>query len=132
MITKHFSSLKKVRQKKKRNAKRTFLIEYLKVAICFIGPLLQHWIVGAVFQREIMERRYGSGPEYLATELAYPQGIRRGLLAALAFFFAINWTANGGQHDFIIGCTWFVAAWASYTESIELYVLLKQNRPSTT
>ena len=42
VITKHFSSLKKVRQKKKRNAKRTFLIEYLKVAICFIGPLLQH------------------------------------------------------------------------------------------
>ena len=61
-----------------------------------------------------MERRYGPGPEYLATELAYPQGIRRVLLAALSFFFAIDWTANGGQHDFIIGCTWFVAAWASY------------------
>ena len=61
-----------------------------------------------------MERRHGAGPEYLATELAYPQGIRRGLLAALAFFFAIDWTANGGQHDFIVGCTWFVAVWASY------------------
>mgnify|MGYP001158378083 FL=1 len=80
----------------------------------FYWTSLTALIVGAVFQREIMERRYGSGPEYLATELAYPQGIRRGLLAALAFFFAINWTANGGQHDFIIGCTWFVAAWASY------------------
>ena len=80
----------------------------------FYWTSLTALIVGAVFQREIMERRYGPGAEYLATELAYPQGIRRGLLAALAFFFAIDWTANGGQHDFIIGCTWFVAVWASY------------------
>ena len=34
-------------------------------------------IVGAVFQREILERKYDDGPEYLAAELAYPQGARR-------------------------------------------------------
>ena len=50
----------------------------------------------------------------LAMELAYPQGIRRGLVGSISILLCINWTANGGQHDFIIGCTWFVAAWASY------------------
>jgi hypothetical protein len=61
-----------------------------------------------------MERRYETGPEYLAMELAYPQGIRRGLVAILAFYLAVDWTANAGQGDFIIGCAWFIAAWASY------------------
>jgi len=80
----------------------------------FYWTSLTALIVGAVFQREIMERRYGPGPEYLAMELAYPQGLRRGLVAVIAFFFAVNWSANNGQHDFIIGCAWFIAAWASY------------------
>ena len=80
----------------------------------FYWTSLTALIVGAVFQREILERRHGPGPEYLAMELAYPQGIRRGLVAAIAFFFAVDWSANGGQHDFVIGCAWFIAAWASY------------------
>ena len=80
----------------------------------FYWTSLTALIVGAVFQREIMERRYGPGPQHLAMELAYPQGLRRGLVAVVAFFFAINWSANNGQHDFIIGCAWFIAAWASY------------------
>lgn len=80
----------------------------------FYWTSLTALIVGAVFQREIMERRYGPGPEYLAMELAYSQGLRRGLVAVIAFFFAVNWSANNGQHDFIIGCAWFIAAWASY------------------
>ena len=80
----------------------------------FYWTSLTALIVGAVLQREIMERRYSPGPEYLAMELAYPQGIRRGFVALLAFFFAVDWTANGSQHDFIIGCAWFIAAWASY------------------
>ena len=114
VITKHFSSLKKVRQKKEKERQKNLSDRVFESGNLFYWTSLTALIVGAVFQREIMERRYGSGPEYLATELAYPQGIRRGLLAALAFFFAINWTANGGQHDFIIGCAWFIAAWASY------------------
>ena len=89
--------------------------EYLKYSSYEISILSTLPIfVGAVFQREIMERRYGPGPEYLAMELAYPQGLRRGLVAVISFFFAVNWSANNGQHDFIIGCAWFIAAWASY------------------
>lgn len=80
----------------------------------FYWTSLTALLVGAVFQREILERRHGTGPEHLAMELAYPQGVRRGLVAILAFYLAVDWTANGGQGDFIIGCAWFIAAWASY------------------
>ena len=80
----------------------------------FYWTSLTALIVGAVFQREIMERRYGPGPEHLAMELAYPQAIRRGVVAILAFYLAVDWISNGGQHDFMIGCAWFIAAWASY------------------
>jgi hypothetical protein len=61
-----------------------------------------------------MERRYETGPEFLAMELAYPQGLRRGIIALLTFVVAVNWTANGGQSDFIIGATFFVSTWAAY------------------
>ena len=80
----------------------------------FYWTSLTALIVGAVFQREILERRLNTGPEYLAMELAYPQGIRRGFISLVAFFLAITWTADGGQHDFIIGCTWFIGFWAMY------------------
>ncbi len=71
-------------------------------------------IVGAVFQREIMERRYGPGPEYLASELAYPQGLRRLLISLVALVIAVNWSASGTQHPFIVGVVWFISAWAAY------------------
>ena len=80
----------------------------------FYWTSLTALIVGAVLQREILERRHNTGPEYLAMELAYPQGIRRGFISLVAFFLAITWTADGGQHDFIIGCTWFIGFWAMY------------------
>ena len=80
----------------------------------FYWTSLTALLVGAVFQREIMERRYETGPEFLAMELAYPQGLRRGLIALVTFVMAVNWTANGGQDDFIIGATFFVSAWATY------------------
>ena len=71
-------------------------------------------IVGAVFQREVMERRYGTGPEYLASELAYPQGIWRFFISLVALVIAVNWTAAGTQHPFIVGVTWFISVWAAY------------------
>ena len=70
-------------------------------------------IIGAVFQREILERRYDEGPEPLATELAYPQGIRRGGASLLALAVAITWTADG-VNWFLSGTAYFCAAWAAY------------------
>ena len=80
----------------------------------FYWTTLTALIVGAVYQREILERRYGPGPEHLAMELAYPQGIRRSLTSIIAFVIAVDWTANSSQADFFIGIAWFVAFWAAY------------------
>ena len=103
------SEAEKEKERQKKLSDRVFESGNL-----FYWTSLTALIVGAVFQREIMERRYGPGPEYLAMELAYPQGLRRGLVAVISFFFAVNWSANNGQHDFIIGCARFIAAWALY------------------
>ena len=89
-------------------------------------------LVGAVFQKEILERRYGDGPEYLATELAYPQAMRRGLLSIASFVVGVRWLSSDTAisfppasivHEgtritdltgFLTGCAFFLSAWAAY------------------
>ena len=89
-------------------------------------------IVGAVFQREVLERRYDDGPEFLATELAYPQAIRRGVLSIASFVVGVRWMASDASISFppssiveegtrttdltgfAIGCAFFLSAWAAY------------------
>ena len=79
-------------------------------------------LVGAVFQREVLERRYGEGPEFLATELAYPQGARRALVSIVSFYLAVRWAASDGSMsfqgvdflDFVVGLTFLISAWAAY------------------
>ncbi|MFL2493224.1 MAG: choice-of-anchor V domain-containing protein [Candidatus Thalassarchaeum sp.] len=89
-------------------------------------------LVGAVAQREVLERRYGDGPEYLAMELAYPQAIRRGLLSIASFLIGVRWMSSDTAisfppssivHEgtrttdltgFLIGCAFFLSAWAAY------------------
>ncbi|RZD33641.1 MAG: hypothetical protein CXT72_07395 [Methanobacteriota archaeon] len=71
-------------------------------------------IVGAVVQREIFDRKYGEKPEYLSSELAYPQGLRRGLVAILSFYFGVKWLSEGNVSDFSVGMTLFVSGWAFY------------------
>ena len=89
-------------------------------------------LVGAVFQKEILERRYGDGPEYLAMELAYPQAMRRGLLSIASFVVGVRWLSSDTAisfppasivHEgtritdltgFLTGCAFFLSAWAAY------------------
>jgi len=89
-------------------------------------------IVGAVFQREILERRYDEGPDFLAYELAYPQAIRRGVLSIASFVVGVRWMASDTSISFpplsiveegtrtydltgfAIGCSFFLSAWAAY------------------
>ncbi len=98
----------------------------------FFWTSLVALIVGGVFQREILERRYGEGPEYLAKELAYPEGMWRGLGALVTFYLGYRWTVNdaiiefppqslvgegAGVTDlteFIIGSLFFTSAWCIY------------------
>ena len=89
-------------------------------------------LVGAVFQKEILERRYGDGPEYLAMELAYPQAMRIGLLSIASFVVGVRWLSSDAAisfppasivHEgtritdltgFLTGCAFFLSAWAAY------------------
>mgnify|MGYP000898639895 CR=1 FL=1 len=88
----------------------------------FYWTSLTALIIGAVVQKEILERKYEDGPEFLASELAYPQGLRRAALSSLAFYFAVTW-ANSATPisfqgvdftDFATGTAFFVSAWAAY------------------
>lgn len=79
-------------------------------------------IVGAVVQREILERKYEDGPEYLAAELAYPQGVRRSFVAILSFYLAVSWAASDSPMyfqavdfaKFATGTAFFIGVWATY------------------
>jgi len=79
-------------------------------------------IIGAVVQKEILERRYGDGPEFLASELAYPQGLRRAVFSAIPFYFGVKWASSTSPMtfqgvdftDFATGTAFFISAWAAY------------------
>ena len=75
--------------------------------------LLVALIVGAVFQKEILERRYDEGPEPLALELAYPQATRRAIACLIALYVAVSWTAQD-YNWFLTGVAYFCSAWAAY------------------
>ncbi len=70
-------------------------------------------IVGGVFQRELLERKHGTGPAHLDKQLAYPEGLRRGLLSISLALLALYWLKNdGGAH--LWGTSFFCSAWAAY------------------
>ncbi len=60
----------------------------------FFWTSLTALLVGALVQREILERKYDDGPEFLATELAYPQALRRALMSVVSFLIAIRWASS--------------------------------------
>ena len=85
---------------------------FLKGNIYYWSSLL-FLIVGAVLQREVTERKRGEGPSYLARELAYPQILRRGIVAIVLFYIGVTVKADGG--DVILwGVAFFCSAWAAY------------------
>ena len=79
-------------------------------------------IVGAVLQKEILERRNDDGPEFLASELAYPQAFRRTVASIVSFYFGVRWSSSDSPitfqdvdfTDFSIGSAFFISAWAAY------------------
>ena len=79
-------------------------------------------IVGAVVQKEILERKYDDGPEFLATELAYPQAFRRSLISVISFYLGVGWASAENPitfqdvdfTDFATGSAFFVSVWAAY------------------
>ena len=98
----------------------------------FFWTSLVALIVGGVFQREILERRYGEGPEYLAKELAYPEVLRRVSYTLFSFYLGCRWVVNDATLEFppqalvgedagvtdltyfTIGSMFFISAWSAY------------------
>ena len=98
----------------------------------FFWTSLTALLVGALVQREILERRYDDGPEFLAMELAYPQAIRRSLMSIASFLVAIRWASSETPiyfpppavveegtkitdlTDFLIGCAFLASALFAY------------------
>ena len=70
-------------------------------------------IFGAVIQREVMERKRGERPEYLASELAYPQMLKYGIVAVLLFYLGVMMKSNESS-TMIWGTSFFCSLWASY------------------
>ncbi len=79
-------------------------------------------MVGAVVQRELLERKYDNGPDFLASELAYPQAVTRGLVSIIAFYLGVKWSSSDVSmtfqqvdfSDFAIGTVFLIGAWAAY------------------
>lgn len=88
----------------------------------FYWTTLVALIVGAVFQKEILERKYDDGPEFLASELAYPQGIRRAIISAVSFYFGVVSASTDTPlyfqdvdfRAFATGLAFFISTWAAY------------------
>ncbi len=70
-------------------------------------------IIGAVFQREILERQSAGGPEHLAAELAYPQGLKRGVLAVVLLVVGLK-LLTGGSATYLWAPALFASLWAAY------------------
>ncbi|MBN17301.1 MAG: hypothetical protein CMB37_03985 [Euryarchaeota archaeon] len=70
-------------------------------------------VVGAVVQKEILERRYGTGPAHLDRQLAYPEGLRRSLLAIGTAFLGMTWLA-GDSATYLWSTAFFISIWSTY------------------
>ena len=70
-------------------------------------------LVGALVQKEILERKYDTGPAHLDRQLAYPEGLRRGLLTVGFAFLGLYWMA-GGSAAYLWTTALFCSAWAAY------------------
>ena len=84
-------------------------------------------IVGGIFQREILERKHGTGPSHLDKQLAYPEGLRRGILSIVLAILGLYWLDNdAGGH--LWATAFFCSAWAAY--GVYRTVLAAQTPPT--
>ena len=70
-------------------------------------------LIGAVFQREYYEKKFGGGPPHLDSSLALPQGISRGV-AALVLLYITIYLYQDGWTGAWVGVVAMLFLWASY------------------
>jgi hypothetical protein len=70
-------------------------------------------LVGAVVQKEILERKFNTGPAHLDSQLAYPEGLRRGILA-VGFALLGLYLLSGDSAAYLWSTAFFCSVWAGY------------------
>jgi hypothetical protein len=70
-------------------------------------------LIGAVFQREFYEKKYGGGPPHLDSSLALPQGIGRGVAALVMLYLTIYMYQHGWGNGWV-GVVAMLFLWAAY------------------
>ena len=70
-------------------------------------------LIGAVVQKEILERKYDTGPAHLDSQLAYPEGLRRGILTVGFALLGLYWM-SGGSAAYLWSTAFFCSAWTGY------------------
>ena len=79
----------------------------------FFWSSLTVLIFAAVIQREIIERREGTRPTFLAAELGQPQAIKLGLVSLGLFVAGVYWKA-GAAGAYLWATAFFCSTWAAY------------------
>jgi len=70
-------------------------------------------LIGAVFQREFYERKFGGGPQHLDKSLAVPQGLIRGAMALVLLYTTIYLYQEGWGNGWV-GVVGMLFLWAAY------------------
>ncbi len=70
-------------------------------------------LVGAVVQKEVLERKYDTGPAHLDRQLAYPEGLRRGVMTAGFALLGLYWLA-GEAETYLWATALFCSVWCGY------------------
>ena len=87
--------------------------EVMKNGITWFFITLTALLVGSIVQKEILERKYQTGPAHLDRQLAYPEGLRRGLLAVGFALLGLYWLSEDAG-AYLWATTLFCSAWAAY------------------
>ena len=70
-------------------------------------------LVGSIVQKEILERKYQTGPAHLDRQLAYPEGLRRGLLSVGFALLGLYWLSEDAA-VYLWATSIFCSVWAAY------------------
>jgi len=87
----------------------------------YFWPSLAILLVGAIFQRDFYESKFGGGPPHLDKSLAVPQGIRRGVLGLIFLYATLNFILDdwGWGYYLVTGFLAFLCAYGVYRTVVQ-------------
>ena len=85
----------------------------MRTGVTWFFITLSALLVGAVVQKEILERQFGTGPAHLDVQLAYPEGLRRGALSVGFALLGLAWLADDAA-TYLWSTAFFCCVWSGY------------------